>query len=246
MLLEQNPNARVVGLSATNVRYLDNQRDMAVELFGGNIASEISLGEAIVRGILNPPKYILAAFQYQNDLQKYQTRIKAVKSRASRDQAEKYLEALRRALEKADGLDEIFRKHIDNPRGKYIVFCANFDHMQEMIELSPEWFGRVDVAPHIYSAYSNDPTTDKSFASFKADSSDHLKLLYCIDMLNEGVHVDDVDGVILLRPTISPTIYKQQIGRALSTGKKKSAVIFDIVLNIENLYSIGAIEDEMK
>lgn len=63
-------------------------------------------------------------------------------------------------------------------------------------------------------------------------------------MLNEGVHVEDVCGV-LLRPTVSPIIYKQQIGRALSASKKNSAVIFDIVLNIENLYSIGAIEEEM-
>lgn len=48
-------------------------------------------------------------------------------------------------------------------------------------------------------------------------------------MLNEGIHVDDVDGVILLRPTVSPIIYKQQIGRALAAGKEKNAVIFDIV-----------------
>ena len=37
------PDARVLGLSATNIRYLDNQRDMAWELFGGNIASELPL-----------------------------------------------------------------------------------------------------------------------------------------------------------------------------------------------------------
>ena len=39
-------------LSATNIRYLDNQRNMAEELFEGNIASEMTLGEAIVREIL--------------------------------------------------------------------------------------------------------------------------------------------------------------------------------------------------
>ena len=118
--------------------------------------------------------------------------------------------------------------------------------MDEMMALAPQWFCKVDKKPHIYSAYSKDPETDSAFAAFKADTSDHLKLLYCIDMLNEGVHVEDVDGVVLLRPTISPIIYKQQIGRALSAGKKKNAVIFDIVLNIENLYSIGAIEEEMQ
>ena len=65
-------------------------------------------------------------------------------------------------------------------------------------------------------------------------------------MLNEGIHVDDIDGVILFRPTVSPIIYKQQIGRALAAGKNSSPVIFDIVNNIENLYSIRTIQEEMQ
>lgn len=236
----------VLGLSATNIRYLDNQRDMAEELFEGNIASEMTLGEAIVRGILNPPKYVLSVFQYQKDLEKYSYRVKHAKNKAVRDEGEKYLEALRRALDKADGLPEIFEKHMENRRGKYIVFCANVEHMEEMTGYAEEWFGGIDSKPHIYKAYSDDPETSKAFENFKKDDSNHLKLLYCIDMLNEGVHVDDVSGVILLRPTVSPIIYKQQIGRALSASKKTKAVIFDIVMNIDNLYSIGTIEDEMQ
>ena len=118
--------------------------------------------------------------------------------------------------------------------------------MKEMIGEAKKWFAKVDASPRIYSAYSEDPGASQAFADFKADESRHLKLLYCIDMLNEGVHVEDIDGVILLRPTVSPIIYKQQIGRALSASKKKDAVIFDIVLNIENLYSIGTVEEEMK
>ena len=245
-LLKCYPDVPILGLSATNIRYLDNQRDMAVELFDGNIASEMTLGEAIVRGILNAPKYVLSIFSYQKDLEKYQRRVRSAKSKAVRGEAERYLEALRRALEKADGLDEIFSKHITDRHGKYIVFCANYEHLCEMTTLAREWFSKVDTDPHIYTAYSDDPATSREFNAFKKDDSDHLKLLFCIDMLNEGVHVEDVCGVILLRPTVSPIIYKQQIGRALSASKKNNAVIFDIVLNIENLYSIGAIEEEMQ
>lgn len=146
----------------------------------------------------------------------------------------------------ADGLDKVFAKHMPKSGGKYIVFCASFDHMNEMADKAKEWFAKVDTEPHIYKAYSNDPAASKAFSAFKADVSKHLKLLYSIDMLNEGIHVDDIDGVILLRPTVSPIIYKQQIGRALSAGKKSNPVIFDIVLNIENLYSIGAVEEEMQ
>ena len=50
----------------------------------------------------------------------------------------------------------------------------------------------------------------------------------------------------MLRPTISPIIYKQQIGRALSASKSKNPVIFDIVNNIENFYSIDTVQEEMQ
>ncbi|MDD4495654.1 MAG: Helicase associated domain protein, partial [Eubacteriales bacterium] len=245
-LLSMYPDAPILGLSATAVRYLDNQRDMSDELFDGNVASEMTLGEAIVRGILNPPKYVLSVYSYQKDLEKYQARIKRAKSKAVRDTAQEYLDALRRALDKADGIDRIFEKHLTDKSGKYIIFCANAEHMDDMIGNVPKWFGNIDKAPNIYRAYSDDPETSKAFAAFKKDKSEHLKLLFCIDMLNEGVHVEDVSGVILLRPTISPIIYKQQIGRALSASKTKDAIIFDIVNNIENLYSISAIEQEIK
>ena len=245
-LLKYYDNRPILGLSATNVRYLDNQRDMADELFDGNIASYMTLGEAIVRGILNAPKYVLSVYSCRKSLKKYEELVRRQKSKATRDAAEEYLEELRRSLDKAEGIDEIFKKHITDKNGKYIVFCSDYEHLCEMTDKVPEWFGKIDEAPHIYKAYSEDPSTDEAFAAFKQDSSEHLKLLFCIDMLNEGVHVDDVNGVILLRPTVSPIIYKQQIGRALSASKKTNPVIFDIVLNIENLYSIGSIEDEMQ
>ncbi len=245
-LLGVFPEAMILGLSATAVRYLDNQRNMSEELFNGNIASEMTLGEAVVRGILHSPKYVLSVFSYQNNLNMYKRRIKGVKSKAARDEAEKLLESLRRALDKSDGLDKIFARHMIDKTGKYIVFCANAEHMREMISHSSEWFARVDSKPHIYSAYADDPETSRAFADFQKDESEHLKLLFCIDMLNEGIHIDGICGVILFRPTVSPIVYKQQIGRALSAGSTKTPVIFDIVNNIENLYSIDSVEQEMQ
>ena len=231
-LLKAYPKVPLLGLTATAVRYLDNQRNMVDELFDGNIASEMTLGEAIVRGILNPPKYVMSVFAYQEDYKKLESRVRHTKTKATRDQAEQYLEALRRALEKADGMDVIFDKHITDRTGKYIVFCSNIDHLREMQRNVAAWFNKIDKEPHIYTAYSLDPTTEQAFEKFKKDESDHLKLLFCIDMLNEGVHVENISGVVLFRPTVSPIIYKQQIGRALSASKTKDPIIFDIVNNI--------------
>ena len=244
-LLHTHKNAKILGLSATNIRYLDNQRDMAHELFDGCIASEMTLGEAMVRGILSTPKYVSAMYSYDQEIKKLQQRIKTMEKKHNVEMSLKLLEELRRALEMADGPDKIFEKHMKQD-GKYIVFCSDRKHMDEMVSHAREWFTLVDEEPHVYEAYYSNPETSKAFAEFKADQSPHLKLLYCIDMLNEGVHVDDIDGVILLRPTVSPIIYLQQIGRCLSAGVKRTPVIFDLVDNFDSLYSIDYLKEEME
>lgn len=246
-LLCQYPHVPVLGLSATSIRYLDNRRDMSDELFGGCVASEMTLGEAIVRGILSPPRYVTAVYSYQKDLERYERRVQKLRGKARRENAQRHLEALRRKLEKADGLSTVFEKNITDRTGKYIVFCANKEHMDTMMDKAPEWFAKIDSDPHVYSVYSEDPFATQSFMDFKADNDErHLRLLFCIDALNEGIHVEDISGVILLRPTISPTVYKQQIGRALCAGSRKTPVIFDIVNNVAGLYSIASIEEEME
>ena len=217
-LLKLCPDAKLLGLTATNIRYLDNNRDMAEELFDSRVASNMTLGEAVVRGILPAPKYVTTVYQYQKTLAKYQARVDNLRAPGIQDVNQKYLDALRRALEQADGLDRVFAHHITNKAGKYIVFCANKDHMDEMVSHVPEWFAGVNPDVVVYQAYSDDPNTDKAFSDFKTDTSNRLKLLFCIDMLNEGVHVEGISGVILFRPTISPIIYKQQIQRLDDIG----------------------------
>ena len=245
-LLDTYPEAKRLGLSATNIRYLDNQRNMAVEIFEGNIASEMTLGEAIIRGILPEPKYVIAMYSYKKELDQLKKRIKNLSNKGLIEENQKLLEQLRRALEQADGLDDVFAKHMTKKNGKYILFCSSKEHMDEMKDHAGEWFHKVDQNPHIYTAFYNNAATSKEFAAFKADDSSHLKLLYCIDMLNEGIHVDDVDGVILLRPTVSPIIYMQQIGRALSAGSGETPVIFDLVNNFDSLYCVDCLQNEMQ
>ena len=245
-LLSLCPRAKLLGLTATNVRYLDNNRDMAEELFNGHVASEMTLGEAIVRGILPAPKYVTTVYQYQKTLARLQSRVENLRAQGIQDVNQKYLDALRRALEQADGIDLVFQHHITQTSGKYIVFCANKEHMDEMVSHVSEWFAGVNPDVAVYEAYSDDPNANKAFADFKTDASSRLKLLFCIDMLNEGVHVEGISGVILFRPTISPIIYKQQIGRALTAGDTAAPLILDVVNNFEGLTSISSLQNEMQ
>lgn len=37
-----------------------------------------------------------------------------------------------------------------------------------------KWFGNIDKAPHIYTAYADGPTTARAFKDFKQYDSEHL------------------------------------------------------------------------
>ena len=244
-LLAAYPEAKVLGLSATNIRYLDNRRDMAEELFDGKVASRMSLGEAIAGGILPAPVYITALYSYQKELSRLQGQTERLASPGQAGKCGILLEKLRRCLQNADGPDKIFGKHM-NPSGSYLVFCADKERMEEMISLASEWFGRLDESPHIYRVFYDNSESRSQIRAFIGDKSSHLKLLYCIDMLNEGIHVADVDGVVLLRPTVSPILYLQQIGRALSSAGKRRPVIFDMVDNFGGLYNVGSLREQVE
>ena len=116
----------------------------------------------------------------------------------------------------------------------------------ELIAREPEWFGKIDSSAHVYHVYSENMEAEEDFRKFADDTSNHLKLLYCIDMLNEGIHIDDIDAVFLCRPTISPIVYKQQIGRAIAAGSDTRPVLFDMVNNFENLNKIEGFREELQ
>ena len=247
-LLRAYPYAKLLGLSATSVRYLDNRRDMAEELFNNYVASRMTLGEAVASGILPAPVYVVSMYSYKEEMERLQRLVNDSRDRALQKRNVELLEKLRRSLEQADGLETVFDRHMKNRQGKYIVFCAGKKHMEEMVSHMTGWLRFIDREPRIYKVSCDESGARKQFWDFKEDRSSHLKLLFCIDMLNEGVHVGELDGVILLRPTVSPALYMQQIGRCLAAGRgqEKHPVIFDIVNNFESLISVDGLCKEIQ
>lgn len=185
-LLTAYPEAQLLGLSATKIRYLDGQRDMAEELLQGCVASEMTLGEAVVRGILPAPMYVTTLYQIQQELDDLQKRINTVSPETFRRESQHSMDALRETIENAEGLPAVFERYMKEKTGKYLVFCSSQTHMKRVLSHVKEWFGGIDPELHVYSAYSVDPQTSRAFKTFIKDDSGHLKLLLSIDMLNEG------------------------------------------------------------
>ena len=245
-LLDNNEDAKVLGLSATPIRYLDDNRNMADEIFDGDIASEISLAEAIAMGILPPPTYIASIYSFDDEIEKIQGKINKYKNKEEREELQKRLNEAKQEIEKSRGLSEVFEKYITNTKGKYIVFCKDKPHMELMKEKSNEWFKNINKIKVNDVYYEKGRELNKyAIDSFENNERDELKLLFSIEMLNEGVHVKSIDGVIMFRPTSSPIIYFQQLGRALSVGHNAHPIVFDVVNNYECLDQIHKLKGEV-
>lgn len=236
-----NDDAQMLGLTATPVRYLDNARNMADELFNGRLAREMMLGEAVAKGILPVPTYVPVWYDIDGRLKEYQEEVEKVVDPKKRKELENTLSSLKKQLENAYGVKEIFGKYMSSGCGKYVVFCRNIAHLEEMKLTMGEWLSDVCSNVHSYVTLAVRTDKDSQVNDFINDKEDGvIKLLFSVDRLNEGLHIDDVDGVIMLRPTMSPIIYLQQMGRALSGEKTHSPIIFDMVNNYQNVLIIDS------
>ena len=247
-LLELNKNANVLGLSATPVRYLDGKRDMSEEIFNGNVSSHITLPYAIANGILPVPNYINAIYSFKEEIDRIEVKINKLEDENDKKDLMKELERARRLIEKANNLEEIFSKNMDKKDGKYLVFCRDIKHLEEMKEEIPKLLRGVNKDIDVSYIHSGMDQELNKYAvdNFHYAKGKNLKLLFSVGMLNEGVHTKDVDGSIMLRPTSSPILYFQQLGRALVTGNKKNPLVFDIVNNIKCLKNIENLRDSIK
>lgn len=247
-LIQRNEGASVLGLSATPVRYTDGLRDMADELFENNVASEMTLEEAIEREILPKASYVSALYGYDKELESMQTNIDKTKDEDKRKEAQKLLNILRDKLdENTQNLPELFSEHMQNKSGKYLIFCRNIEDMNEKMKQAQKMFGEVNSNITIRGISSKIKESDKILTEFEQDSEEGtLKLLYAVDMLNEGYHIKDLDGVVMMRPTFSPTIYTQQLGRALTVGGDKSPVVLDLVNNFDSCKIIEDFAEKMR
>ncbi|MBR5226932.1 MAG: DEAD/DEAH box helicase family protein, partial [Clostridia bacterium] len=166
----------------------------------------------------------------------------------------KQLEEAQAQIEKAKNLPQIFADVFSTEKlrnGKYIVFCPkemgkensdtesaeSLKTMEYFIEQAKEtWFKDLpEVAqPKIYKVHSKYKDSDniQQLRDFENDKSSGIKLMFSVDMLGEGNHIDDIDGVIMLRPTGSEIVFIQQLARALSVGNNPHPLILDLVGNL--------------
>lgn len=231
VLLNMYPDAKVLGLSATPIRYLDKCRNVAEELFGGNLACDMSLSQAILDGILPMARYVCGVYSYEKDSESLNKKILySCNSEEEKQELLKELKILKEHLDKGHGVSDIFKKYVVSGNEKFVVFLKNTTHLGIMKPVIEKWFLDAGFDVRLYEVHSKNTDKDKEFQAFKEDTEDGIKLCLSVNMLAEGIH-GDIDGVIMLRETISANMYFQMIGRAFACGKKTIPLIIDLVAN---------------
>ncbi|SIO53476.1 Helicase associated domain protein [Chitinophaga niabensis] len=230
-----NIKSKFIGFSATPIRYLDNNRDMAQEFFDGNIASYISLVQAIKANILPLPRYVSAIYSVDNE---YRSLVKKIIGSNSH---KIYTEKIHSAIinwEKASGLLSIFTKHLRSYDNKFIVFCSKVSEIEAARKKLTSIFQSIKGKVNSYTIISSNGYAQNNVLLKHFSDDDGPCLCFTVDMFNEAIHLDGikgVDGVIQLRFTASPNIYYQQIGRCLSVNQFRQPIVFDLVNNFNSI-----------
>lgn len=188
------------------------------------------------------PLYVSALYTFEEEYQKMSDKIdKANNLNEEKAELQKELSAAKQQLEKANGVPEIIKKYITNYNGKYLVFCKDKKHLNAMKDVVAGWFRKAGYDGKIfeYPYYSDSREVKRNLDNFENNKEEGLKLLFIIDKLNEGLHLEEVHGCILLRTTVSNIIYYQQIGRAIDAGSNEQRVILDLVSNFNSLKSFN-------
>jgi superfamily II DNA or RNA helicase len=92
-----------------------------------------------------------------------------------------------------------------------------------------QYFGEHGIrAAAVHSA----PTSASRAQSLRDLRVGNLEVICAVDVFNEGLDVPDINTVLMLRPTESPVIFLQQLGRGLRRADDKDAlVVIDFIGN---------------
>ena len=123
---------------------------------------------------------------------------------------------------------------------RFVVFFEDRKHIQRMSSTVESWFtnafigSEINVVNIVTNSKDKDITYEISDVDIleeldKRKADNKVDLIFCVDKLNMGYHVESITGIMLLRETNSAVIYNQQIGRCFSVRSNNKPIIFDIV-----------------
>ena len=223
-----------LGMTATPDKRDDHVEGRNIyELFNYQIAYEIRLQQAMEENLLCPFHYFgITDLDIIGDSQE----IGGDFSMLTSD------ERVRHILNQADYYG------YSGDRVKGLIFCRNIKETEELSEkfnqsINPSTGKRFRTIALNGSATEQErQTAFERLAMNEGEPSteyEPLDYIFSVEILNEGVDIVEVNQVIMLRPTQSPIVFIQQLGRGLRKAMgKEYVVILDFIGNYTNNFMI--------
>ena len=205
----------LLGLTATPER-MDGKN--IYEICDYNVPYEISLKDGINKGMLVPFHYY--GIYDETDY----TKLHIVKGKYAEE------ELNRTYIGNAYRHELIYKYYCKYGSRQALGFCCSRKHAEEMAK---EFGKRGIPSAAVYSNADGEFSMDRAEAIEKLKNGE-IKVIFSVDMFNEGVDIPSVDMVMFLRPTESPVVFLQQLGRGLRRNKGKEYLnVLDFIGNYE-------------
>lgn len=229
-------NARFVGATATPER--SDSFDIIDEFFDNVCVKQYTLHDAIRDGIIKRPYYVYCCTDHQKSIED------GVKKSGYNLKDSDVMEVIQRKVmyaNKVYNMDNIIYETLKKYRGKdnyykFIVFFADLSHIDDYGDKVAWWFKSAfkgwSLSTLTVTSNSKEESENVNKLKNLVPRDKHIDLVYCVDMLNMGYHINDLTGIVMYRGTSSSIIFNQQLGRALSSGNSEACVVFDVVDNL--------------
>ena len=122
-------------------------------------------------------------------------------------------------------------------RVKGLIFCSRKDEAKELSKK----FNERGLRTEVLTGEDNQERRENVIARLTDDEKidNQLDYIFTVDIFNEGVDIPEINQVIMLRPTQSPVVFVQQLGRGLRKCEgKEYVVVLDFIGNYMNNFMI--------
>ena len=198
------------------------------ELFNHQIAYEIRLQEALEEDLLCPFHYFGITDIAMHDSEATYTNIDDFRYLTSDERVTRVMEQAR------------YYGHSGN-RVKGLIFCSRVEEAKELSKKFNERGWRTIALSGVNSEKERENAIDRLVMDTEVNDKGESQLDYIlsVDVFSEGVDIVEINQVIMLRPTESPIVFIQQLGRGLRKAKDKEfVVILDFIGNYTNNFMI--------
>ncbi|MFC4052733.1 DUF3427 domain-containing protein [Actinomadura syzygii] len=212
-LLDDITPVALLGLTATPERA--DGEDILHWFDGGRPTAELRLWEALERGMLVPFHY----FGIHDDVD-----LSHVSWRSGHYDAHELTELYTRHDARVSMVVEALERKLDDLVAmKAVGFCVSIAHAEFMAS-------RFTQRGIPALAVTSKMTAQERATALQKLRSGESKIVFTVDLFNEGVDVPDINTVLFLRPTESATVFLQQLGRGLRlTSNKPVLTVLDFV-----------------